>query len=941
MLTDLERILARAGEKLASVEASREQKKQTEIFKKFLKVETERLRIRHRLGLSGKEVAGARSHLVDLITSKAFRAATAVAPVQGRLNQCAVAALGGYGRRELAPYSDIDVLFLYSRRQPRAFRPVAEQILYLLWDIGLTVGHSFRSVRDCIAMAQQDLHSRNAMGEARLLAGSEETFRQFEIEMEQNIFSPKREREAFLKAMTLEIEERYIRFGASVCVQEPNIKESAGGLRDLHSVLWIGRALFGCHNLDELADRGLVSASESEAALAAYGFLARIRNEAHFATGRKTDLLTLELQPLIASNLGYQRKRTFFASELFMREYYKRAHHLHQFCRSFLQRTLETRSPNTRFTRKPRAKQTEYGFEAKQGKLYAGTGLDDLPNSPTRLLQAFSVAQKEGLDLSETLKHSIRSHLFRANRNFREAPEASRVFLEILQRPGRVAATLRQMHELGFLGKFLPEFARITFLVQHDHYHQYTIDEHTLRAIEVLDRIAMGHDPKLARFGKVFGELTERTSLYLGLLLHDCGKGHGSDHASKAARLAQRLCQRLGLDEHTTSQTLFLVRHHLLMSRLSQRRDLSEASLIENFVATVATLEQLDMLLLLTYADASSVGPHGWNHWKGELLWELYSHARCRLTGSKPVRWDPHRTDLLKQQIVRQLLPEFLPNDVEGRFAMRKTQWWTNIFAELLPAEVERHFAMLPERYLRATEQEQIVRHLRLIKGVETQPLVTDWKNMSSGHCSRLIVCTRDSAGLFARLAGTLTAHGINILSADLYTREDGIVIDTFKVCEVGVHQSVPEERWPVIAESLKGAIEGNYDVPAAVEKWLARSTRRIKRQSGRRPIRPSVYFDSEASATSTVIEVRAEDEPGLAYKIAHTLASLGLNITFAKIATEKSHALDIFYATHASGRKLVPAELPAVQYTLLEGLGAEPAVIMVPEESQRAVSFS
>ncbi|HEV8130130.1 MAG TPA: [protein-PII] uridylyltransferase [Acidobacteriota bacterium] len=938
----MEKILTRASEKLASIGAAREHRKQVEVFKKFLKIETERLRIRHRLGLSGKEVTGARSHLVDLIISRAFQSSSAAlgTALQGQLNQCAIAALGGYGRRELAPFSDVDILFLHAGKQPPAFKGLAEQILYLLWDIGLTVGHSFRSIRECLTMAKEDLHSRNAMAESRFLAGSEEVFRRFEAEIDQSVFKNSRERESFLKCMRLEIEERTARFGSAVCVQEPNIKESPGGLRDLHTVLWIGRGIFNCQSLDELRERDLISDSEREDARAAYDFLARIRNEAHFSTGRKTDFLTLELQPILAFNLGYKRKRTFFASELFMREYYRRAHQLHQLCHGFLERVLEMGASATRFKRRPRFIETACGFQARQGKLYCGAAFDDLPRSPVRLLEAFCVAQSEGLDLSESLKQTIRAHLFLVNRNFRDTPEASRIFLEILRRPGRVSATLRPMHELGFLGRLLPEFARITFLVQHDHYHQHTIDEHTLRALEVLDCIAQGHDPKLARFAKVFSELSNRTTPYLALLLHDCGKGHGRDHTSKGVRLAERVCRQLRLDEVTASQTLFLVRHHLLMSRLSQRRDLSEESLIEDFVATVGTLEQLDMLLLLTYADASSVGPDGWNHWKVELLWELYSHARCRLTGSKPARWDPHRTNLLKQQIVRQLLPEFLPTDVEGRFAIRKTQWWAHIFAEFLPAEVERHFAMLPERYLRATEPDQIVRHLRLIKRLETQPLAIDWQTMESGHCSRLTICTRDSAGLFARVAGTLTAHAINILSADLYTREDGVVIDTFRVSEVSGHHPIPEDRWPAIEESLKGAVRGTYDVAAAVEKWLARSTRRFRRHNTKQPIVPSVHFDSEASATSTVIEVRAEDEPGLAYKIARALSSAGLNITFAKIATEKSHALDVFYATHASGRKLIPTELSAVEYALQEALGGGPTVLKTTVEMHHAVAL-
>ncbi len=924
MQIDLEKTLTYASEKLAAADVAADHKKQVEIFKKFLKVETERLRIRHRLGLEGGEIARARSHLVDLILMRASQGAVRLnAPRREALTDCAIVALGGYGRGELAPFSDVDILLLHpGRGQRQEFKTLAERVLYLLWDIGLTVGHSFRSIRECVGMAKEDLHSRNAMAESRFIAGSQAVFLRLLDELNREVFNKKRELDTFLKSMRVELEERYAKFGSAVCVQEPNVKESPGGLRDLHTALWLGQAKFRCRGLYELQSQGHISGAQYASAYNAYDFLARVRNEAHFSTGRRTDLLTLELQPLVAYNLGYKRKRVFFASELFMRDYYRQAHELHQFCKNFMERVLESHDKGRLFSRRARTK-VQGEFQVREGKLYASQESAQVSGAPVRLIEAFSAAQATGLDISEALRQSIRSNLFLVNRNFRSSPEVNREFLQILQRRGRVARTLRQMHQAGFLGKLLPEFARITFLVQHDHYHQYTIDEHTLRALEALDLIASEQDPKLARFAKVFNQIQDSAVLYLALLLHDCGKGHGRDHASKGVRMAERVCTQLRLDSPSTSQVLFLVKHHLLMARLSQRRDLAEEALIEEFVATVGTLDQLNMLLLLTYADASTVGPDAWNPWKGELLWELYSHARSSLTGSKPARWDPHRTALLKQQIVRQLLPEFLPGDVERRFAIRKTDWWADIFAEFLPAEVERHFAMLPERYLRTTEADQIAQQLRLIKRLAREPLAVDWQTLESGHCTRMTICTRDSKGLFARIAGTLTAHGINILSADINTREDGVVIDTFKVCAVGSHAPISAERWPVIEQSLKAAIQGDYDVGAAVEKWLAGTKHRGKKRGRHHSIKPSVCFDSEASATSTVIEVRAEDEPGLAFKIARTLASLGLNITFAKIASEKNHALDVFYVSNAAGRKLIPNEIPTIERALLEALDA------------------
>ncbi len=468
---------------------------------------------------------------------------------------------------------------------------------------------------------------------------------------------------------------------------------------------------------------------------------------------------------------------------------------------------------------------------------------------------------------------------------------------KILQRRGRVAHALRMMHETGFLGRFLPEFGRITFLVQHDLYHKYTVDEHTLKAVEALDQAAQGTDPKLARLRKVFAEIEDVAPLYLGLLFHDIGKGHGGGHVLRGVRITERVCRRLGLNQTSTQDVIFLVQQHLLMSHLSQRRDLTEDHLIAEFASTVGSLHRLNMLMLLTYADMSGVGPGVWNDWKGALLWELYDRTRLHLTGNKSTKSRRSRTALLREQVNQGLTLKFLPS------------------------EIERHLAMLPERYLRVTEPKQIGRHLRLVKLLEGEELTTDWQTIEEGHCTELTVCTHDKPGLFAAIAGTLTAYGINILSADLYTREDGVVLDTFKICEVSSHHPVRAEQWLRVEQSLKAATEGRYDVAAAIEQWRAKALRRAKRRNHHLPAQPVVRFDSEASTSSTVIEVKAEDAPGLAYKIASTLAALELNITFAKITTEKSHALDIFYVTDSTGEKLTTTDMSLVERTLLDAL--------------------
>ncbi|RMG45331.1 MAG: ACT domain-containing protein, partial [Acidobacteria bacterium] len=519
---------------------------------------------------------------------------------------------------------------------------------------------------------------------------------------------------------------------------------------------------------------------------------------------------------------------------------------------------------------------------------------------PQELLNVFSRAQLEDLELSDELKQAIRANLSLVTRSFRAAPESGRLFLDILGRRGRVGRALRLMHETGFLGRYLPEFARITFLVQHDFYHRYTIDEHTLRAIEALDEVAHRRESRLIPFQKIFAEVRDPAVLYLGLLLHDIGKGRSGSHVPRSARLAERVCERLGLESSRTAQVVFLVRHHLLMSHLSQRRDLTEDALIEDFVRQVETLDHLNMLLLLTYADTFAVGPGVWNEWKEALLWELYARARARLTGGRPMRGRHAHRAVLKEQINRALPIKFLPS------------------------EIERHLAMMPDRYLRATRPQGIARHLLLVKRLDAQPLAIDWRTHERESCTELTLCTRDRVGLFALIAGTLTAQGLNILSADLYTREDDIVIDTFKVCEVSGHRPVRPEWQSKVERHLRDAMIGRFDVAAAVQIWRAKVAHRRRGHAAHRPAPIVVRFDSTASATSTVIEVKAEDEPGLAYTIASTLTALGLNITFAKVATEKNLAVDVFYVTDARGEKLTADIMAEVERALLEALDGE-----------------
>ncbi|MEO6726077.1 MAG: [protein-PII] uridylyltransferase [Blastocatellia bacterium] len=912
MQINLATIEHHASEKLKRIESQPGAAERLIALKKFLKIETQRLHLRHRFGVTGSEIVAARSLLVDLLIQRIARSA-----VEERLGGAvevgnfAVVALGGYGRQELSPQSDIDVLFLYQgRKDADRAALLSEAILYLLWDMGFSVGHSVRSLNECISIAKEDVISRNSMIDARRLWGSGDLFEMLVERLDEEVFE--KQKRALLDEQLVERQARYNKFGDAACLQEPNVKETAGGLRDLHELLWMARTAYGTSSLKELAAKGTIPERDAKAIGAAYDYLLRVRNEIHFLTSRKSDLLSLDLQQQIARNLRYVDTPEQQASELFMRDYYLQARRMHRLCETYIQRAAsrqengkqgqEKKSWFSRVRSSVRVAPAIGGFVMRDGELDM-PGPDNAGELPTsildgnRLMLAFSYAQATGAGFSSNLQEAMQSALPSVNKTFRSSPEAAQAFLKMLRTKGRVAAGLRLMHDLDFLGKFLPEFARVTCLVQHDLYHRYTVDEHTLRTIEALDELIHSRSKTLERYRNVFSQVSDLASLHLGLLMHDIGKGLGGGHTEKGIEIAKRVCARLQLEEQMTDAVLFLIRQHLLMSHIAQRRDLSDEKVIRDFAEQVGTVDRLNMLCLLTYGDIHGVGPGVWNEWKDALLWELYIKARAVLL---PEEKDESDVEPLRARIARMLA------------------------SEVDQDEVRKHFKLLPDDYARFTPPQIIIEHIRLIASLNSRQVKTGWRVNTQTRCTDMHLCARNRRGLFAAVAGALTAQGVNILSVHLNTRADGFAIDSFKVRDSAGEPINDPVRWEQIDTAVKRALSGDYDVTAAVEKRLRSQT--ASKFSSKRKIlaaAPTRFsWDNYSSNKSTILEVRTGDRLGLAYKIASTLAALNLDIVFAKVATEKHLALDIFYVTNANGEKLNDDELSAIEDMLHQALG-------------------
>ncbi len=895
-------------------------------LKTFLKIEDQRLKIAHRCGTPGIQTAAARSSVLDLVVERAYQAATLLDGIDNTVDKaehvCAVVALGGYGRGELAPYSDLDILFLYPNHRALQTRRLVEQILRLLWDAGLTVGPSFRNVTDCLTSAHADPHLQTALVSTRLLAGNTSVYDSLLQALEKD----RRKRgDAYVAAILRERAARYAKFGAAVCLQEPNIKESPGGIRDLHTALWVGYTRYGCRTLDELRDHDIISEAERKTAARAANFLWRVRYAAHLSTRRKTERLALDLQTTLAREFGYKQGAYLLASEKFMRDYYHHARELNLFSETLLARAAESEKKPSRKWGRRLSRSPAEPLSITNGRVQL-EGEDGLLNSnPMLLFDAFALAQAADVPLSQTFRDAMRQSLPSVDSKFRHSPEASRAFMKLLGRRGRAGYVLRLMHEMGFLARFVPEFGHISLLIQHDLYHHYTVDEHTLKAAEALDELYASQDKQRAHLRSIFDEIEDPSLLYLSILLHDIGKGRGRGHIPRGAKIAERVCKRLGLGELEAAKVVLMVKHHVAMAQLAQRRDLNEPQVVTDFAAGMGTLDALNALLLLTYADLNAVAPGVWSEWKSTLLWELYRRARTVLTGTDAPPDEIEKIARFKEQVAKAL---------EGSLAL---------------SEVERHVALLPDRYVRVTRPAAAAIHLHLIKelksDIRSDIFVRRWMRYGR-ESTELTICTRDRHGLCADIAGALAAHGIEILNAELNTREDGIALDVFMLREASTHHAIDMQRYPAIERSLRKAIARESDVAALVERWRTRNAPRkrnaVSHSGPRNP--PQVACDNEASQSSTLIEVHAVDEPGLAYKIASALAALGLDIVCAKIATEKSDALDVFYVTDEDGMKLSLSRLQSVQVSLAGMLSGEipvntargPVELLSPDHTNR-----
>ena len=845
----------------------------------------------------GRACAESLSYLQDRVIEELYRFATThafTASNPSKAERIAIAAVGGYGRGTLAPGSDVDLLFLLPYKQTPWGESVVEYMLYVLWDLGLKVGHSTRSIADCIRLARADFTIRTALLEARFIYGDRELYDDLEKRFDAEVV--KGTANEFVEAKLAERDQRHTRSGESRYLVEPNVKEGKGGLRDLNTLFWIAKYVYRVKQPSDLVKEGVFTKEEYQTFRKAENFLWAVRCELHFLTGRAEERITFDLQTEMAKRLGYQTHRGLKAVERFMKHYFLIAKDVGDLTRIFcavLEDQEKKKKPSIgRFMQAMRRRKIIRGFNVENGRL-AVTKQDFFDTDPVNIIRLFHVADQHGLDIHPDALKLLTRSLKLVDGALRKNEEANRLFLEILASRKNPETTLRWMNEAGVLGRFVPDFGRIVALMQFNMYHHYTADEHLLRAIGILSEVERGvNAEEYPKAHELMGKIKSRNAVYMAVFLHDIAKGRDEDHSDAGAAIARRLCPRLGMGPGETESVAWLVQNHLVMSDVAQRRDIADPRTVRDFADLVQSPERLKMLFVLTVVDIKAVGPGVWNGWKAQLLRQLYFETEAVLQGGDNAVNRKTRVAEAKQALAAHL-------------------------GDWSKAARDRYFTRHADGYWLSLDTGTQVRHAHLIEGAKDAPLTIAAEPEPDRDVTQLTLYTQDHPGLFARFAGACAVLGMNIVDAKIFTTRDGMALDMLWVQDASGGAIAEPRRLARLEETIRKVLSGEILPPDAIEQ-RARRERRTEAFS----VAPQVFIDNQASDDYTVIEVNGLDRPGLVHALSRALFHLGLTIGSAHITTYGERAVDVFYVKDVIGHKVTNAnKKKAVERHLLEAL--------------------
>ncbi len=832
-------------------------------------------------GLSGHQLLLQHTALVDTFIIDHFNTSPAVQQARGKI---ALVALGGYGRQELYPYSDVDLLLLHDRKSKKDMQAVAESLLYPLWDAGFEVGHSVRTVKDAIRFAKEDFIFEVSLQDARQLTGSAALYQELIECYKKKILYGQRQK--FVRTMDEKCMERREKYGSHAYRLEPHVKEGRGGMRDIQAMLWTAKAVFGLAGLDAMEDAGMLTVADRSSFQESWDMLARIRNRLHYVSRRHNDQMHFELQEEMAAAFGYKDRMGMLAVEHFMREVYGHLQTISVITDLFFEQVHELLGLSEK-DKGERQVERDIAVRAKTLRLTASE--PNLAARPVLLMRLFLQAVRKDLSIHHSTRRTVTRNLPLVDAHFRSSKRVANAFTGLLIAKNNPAPTLETMLETGLLSAYIPEFATVESLAQHDLYHIYTVDRHQIQTVAELYILRQTEE-------ELFASLSAPHLLYLAALLHDIGKGHRKDHSVLGADLIDEIGQRMGLGEKKCDVLAFLVRHHLFLPENALRRDLEDQNFIRDTAELIKETELLTMLYLLSVADSKATGPSAWSAWKATLLNDLFFKVRSCLeaeciTGVDVEQGEEQGVAWLQEQVYT------LSQDDETPLRIAVEE--------------------LPINYLVSFTPDVVLHHLRLHRDQATvlQQKVLLFPKKKQGSWSLLMLC-RDRQGVLAKLCGVLALHNLSVLAARIFTWPDGTVVDILDLTPEAT-LAFDEQDWSALEQDLNQAVNYRLDVGRKLYHKLESSLHGRRRQV--QQLANKVVIDNETSARHTVIEVYGDDRPGTLYQLTQTLSDFCLNIHQARIATEVEQLIDVFYVSTEQQEKIRDKELLArVEHALL-----------------------
>ncbi len=854
-----------------------------------------KLRAQHDSGSPGLQVCVRWTDQIDTILSDIFAIALRDAPSTLDESNFAFLALGGYGRRDLAPYSDIDLMLLHAPSAYESILPVARSVTQMVVDAGLQLGFSLRTPAQALKLAWKDPTIFTSLVESRILYGGNEFFQRFVASF--RLGALRRSNRLIKSVEEARLEERQ-KYGETVFLLQPNVKRSRGGLRDIHLVRWVGFARYGEADPEQLAQRGDLAPEDFAALRRGYQYLLRIRNQLHFESGKPQDSLDRAVQIRMATWYGCQGEEGVLPVEQFMRDYFEQTSEIRyssaHFVASAKVHSWVLRNLSSLLAI-PVGRDLRVGIRHVWASRH---GIERLKNDPSKVLELMTVANRFNRRIEHETWRAIRSGMLRRKPTPPQADVISG-FMELLRHPNQLGQSLRRLHELRVLEQIIPAMKHARSLLQFNEYHKYTVDAHCIRSVECATEFQKSNQV----LGGVYRSIKNKAVLHLALLLHDLGKGFTEDHSEVGKTIAEETGRLLKLSDSDREMLVFLVHQHLMMTNTAFRFDLSKVDTIVRFASQVGSVDALQMLYVLSCADLAAVGPGTLNDWKLDLLTQLYQRTDSQFRDEKPDEWFQKELDTRRAAILR-----LIPNDNEQ-------EWW------------EEQIQSTPANYLLRSTPSQIIQELHRLRSLTDAEPAAAWATYQQDRSAiEYTVCMKASGkpiGVFHRITGALSSQGLQILSADVHTQPGEIAWDRFLVQDMDFEGPPPESRQTAVCQAIVSALDPKNSQPPTFRRiWQAKTT---ATPSEARNQPTQIQFDNNTSEEYTIISVFAYDRRGLLYSIAKVLYEQELDLEAAKIYTHLDQVVDVFYVTDQDGRKIVePTRLYTLRQQLLRAVETE-----------------